>query len=51
MSNNKPPGLLMFTHTEIHKCNDIIPPTHEVRMKIARMKTQEKYEKIMSNAF
>ena len=41
----------MFTHTEIHKCNDIIPPTHEVRMKIARMKTQEKYEKIMSNAF
>ena len=40
----------MYKHTEIQKCDGIIPPTHAVRMKSARMKKQEKYDKLMSNA-
>ena len=51
MTNNKQPDLPMYKATEIQKCNDIIPPTHEVRMKSARMKKQKKYDKLMSNAF
>ena len=41
----------MYKHTEIQRPEDIIPPTYEVRMKNARQKKQEKYDKLASTAF
>ena len=43
--------LPMCKHTDIQPCVAIIPPTHEVRMKNARMKNQDNYAKLTSNAF
>jgi hypothetical protein len=50
-SNNKQPDLPMYKHTAIQRPEDIIQPTYEVRMKSARQKKQEKYDKLMSKAF
>jgi hypothetical protein len=36
---------------DIQRPGDIVPPTYEVRMKNAREKTQEKYDKLASKAF
>ena len=41
----------MYKHTEIQRHEDIIPPTYEVRIKHARLKKQEKYDKLMSKGF
>ena len=41
----------MYKHTTIQNPEDILPPAYEVRMKSAREKKQEKYEKLMSKAF
>ena len=41
----------MYKHTAIQRPEDIIQPTYEVRMKSARQKKQEKYDKLMSKAF
>ena len=41
----------MYKVTELHRPEDIIPPTYEVRMKSARQKKQEKYDKLASTAF
>ena len=51
ITNNKQPALPMYKITEIQNCDNITPPDHEVIMKSTRMKTQEKYDKLMSNAF
>ena len=51
MSNNKPPGLLMYKPTAILRPEDIEPPLYEVRMKSARQKKRERYDKLMSKAF
>ena len=50
-SNNKQPDLLMYKHTEILRPEDIEPPLYEVRIKNARLKKQEKYDKLMLKAF
>ena len=50
-SNNKQPDPPMYKVTELHRPEDIIPPTYEVRMKSARQKKQEKYDKLASTAF
>ena len=50
-TNTKQPHVPMYNHNEIQKCDAIIPPSHEVRMKSARMKKQEEYDKLMSNVF
>ena len=50
-SNNKQPDLPMYKHTEILRPEDIEPPLYEVRIKSARLKKQEKYDKLMSKAF
>ena len=41
----------MYKTTDLHRPDDIIPPTYEVRMKNARQKKQKKYDKIVSKAF
>ena len=51
ITNNKQPDLPMYKHTEIQNPEDIIPPTYEVRMKNARQKKQDKYDKLASKAF
>jgi hypothetical protein len=50
-SNNKQPDLPMYKVTDVQRPEDIVAPTYEVRMKKAREKTQEKYDKLTSNAF
>ena len=50
-SNNKQPDLPMYKTTDLHRPEEIIPPTYEVRMKNARQKKQEKYDKLASKAF
>ena len=50
-SNNKQSALPMYKATEILRPEDIEPPLYEVRMKSARQKKQEKYDKLMSKAF
>ena len=50
MSNNKPPDLSMYKVKEVLRPEDI-EPTYEVRMKTARQKKQEKYDKLASKAF
>ena len=50
MSNNKPPGLSMYKVKEVLRPEDI-EPTYEVRMRTARQKKQEKYDKLASKAF
>ena len=49
-ANNKQPDLPMYKHTEIQRPEDIEPPLYEVRMKNARQKTQEKYDKLALKA-
>ena len=50
-SNNKQPYLPMYKVTDLHRPEDIIPPTCEVRMKSARQKNQANYDKLTSKAF
>ena len=50
ITNNRQPDLPMYK-TEGHRPEEIIPPTYEVRMKNARQKKQEKYDKLASKAF
>jgi hypothetical protein len=50
-SNNKQPDLPMYKATDVQRPEDIVAPTHEVRMKKAREKKQDKYDKLTSNAF
>jgi hypothetical protein len=49
--NNTQPDLPMHKHIEIQAPEVITPPAYEVRMKNARAKQQEKYDKLTSNAF
>ena len=41
----------MYEHTEILRPEAIEPPFYEVRIKHARQKKQEKYDKLMLKAF
>jgi hypothetical protein len=41
----------MYKATDVQRPEDIVAPTYEVRMKNAREKKQEKYDKLTSNAF
>jgi hypothetical protein len=53
-SNNKQPDLIMYKATDVQRLENsevIVAPTYEVRMKKAREKKQEKYDKLTSNAF
>jgi hypothetical protein len=53
-SNNKQPDLIMYKVSDVQRLEnpeDIVAPTYEVRMKKAREKKQEKYDKLTSNAF
>jgi hypothetical protein len=50
-SNNKHPDLPMYKATDVQRPEDIVVPTYEVRMKKAREKKQDKYDKLTSNAF
>jgi hypothetical protein len=50
-SNNKQPDLPMYKATDVQRPADIVAPTYEVRMKKAREKKQDKYDKLTSNAF
>jgi hypothetical protein len=53
-SNNKQPDLIMYNVTDVQRLENpeaIVAPTYEVRMKKAREKKQEKYDKLTSNAF
>ena len=49
--NNKHPDPPMYKVEDSIKNENIIPPTHEVRMKNAREKKQEKYDKLTMKAF
>ena len=40
-----------ITNTDLHRPEDITPPTYEVRMKNAHHKKHEKYDKLTSKAF
>ena len=37
----------MYKHTDFQRPEDILPPTYEVRITSARMKNQNKYDKLM----
>ena len=50
-ANNKQLEPPMYKHTTRQNPEDIIPPEYEVRMKSAREKKQEKYDKLASKAF
>jgi hypothetical protein len=50
-SNNKQPDLIMYKVSDVQNPENIVAPTYEVRMKKAREKKQEKYDKLTSNAF
>ena len=41
----------MYKTTDLQRPADITPPTYEVRIKSARMKKQQKYDKLASKAF
>ena len=41
----------MYKVDQISRAEDIEPPLYEVRMKNAREKKQEKYDKLMLKAF
>ena len=45
MINNKKSDLPMYKVNEVSRAEDIVPPTYEVRMKNARQKKQDKYDK------
>ena len=49
-SNNKQPELPMYKATDLQRPEDILPPTYAVRIKSARLKKQEKYDKLMPKA-
>ena len=49
--NNKHPDPPMYKVEDSINNENIIPPTHEVRMKNAREKKQEKYDKLTMKAF
>ena len=48
---NRKSDLPMYRVSKILRSEDIIPPTYEVRMKHAREKKQEKYNKLTLKAF
>ena len=50
-ANNKQLEPPMYNANVILRPEDIEPPTYEVRMKNARQKKQEKYDKLASKAF
>jgi ribosome-binding protein aMBF1 (putative translation factor) len=50
-SNNKQPDLPMYKATDVQRPEDIVAPSYEVRIKNAREKKQEKYDKLASKAF
>ena len=50
-ANNKQLELPMYKVNEVLRPEDIEPPLFEVRMKTARQKKQDKYDKLMSKAF
>ena len=50
-ANNKQPEPPMYKTTDLHRPEEIIPPTYEVRMKNARQRKQEKYDELASKAF
>jgi hypothetical protein len=50
-SNNNKSDLPMYNNRDVQRPEAIIPPTYEVRMKNAREKKQEKYDKLASKAF
>ena len=50
-ANTKRPDLPMFTHTEIPRAKRPVPPSYEVRIKSARLKKQEKHDKLTPKAF
>jgi endogenous inhibitor of DNA gyrase (YacG/DUF329 family) len=50
-SNNNKSDLSMYNNRDVQRPEAIIPPTYEVRMKNAREKKQEKYDKLASKAF
>jgi hypothetical protein len=50
-SNNIKSDLSMYNNRDIQRPEAIIPPTYEVRMKNAREKKQEKYDKLALKAF
>ena len=45
MINHKKSDLPMYKVNEVSRAEDIVPPTYEVRMKNARQKKQDKYDK------
>jgi hypothetical protein len=49
--NNTQPYLPMYKHIEIQAPEVITPPAYELRMKNAREKKQENYDKLASKAF
>ena len=51
MLNTKTSDLPMHKGNEVLRPEDIEPPLYEVRMKNAREKKQEKYDKLMLKAF
>ena len=51
MSNNKQPQLPMYKHNQIQRPENIEPPTYEVIIKNARLKNQEKYDKLTPKGF
>ena len=51
ITNNKKSDLPMYEVSRVLRPGDIEPPLYEVRMKSARQKKQEKYDKLMLNAF
>ena len=50
MLKHRKSDLPMYTYTKVSKPEDIVPPLSEVRMKNAREKKQEKYDKLMLKA-
>ena len=40
----------MYKATDVQRPEDILPPTYAVRIKSARLKKQEKYDKLMPKA-
>jgi hypothetical protein len=50
-SDNNEIALSVLNNMEIKRLEALIRPTHEVRMKNAREKKQEKYDKLAAKAF
>jgi hypothetical protein len=44
--NTTQPDLPMYKTTDVQRPEDIVPPAYEVRIKSARVKKQEKYDKL-----